>query len=66
MRSARLGSSAISFVEYDEASKQMWITFTSGDRYTFCRVPLTVYEGLISAGSAGAFYHSNIKDRYAC
>jgi KTSC domain len=62
--SARFQSTALSFAEYDTESEQLEITFTSGQSYTFERVPMNVFENLRDAGSPGSFYHQNIKGRY--
>jgi hypothetical protein len=62
-----LNSSAISRVEYDAGSRRMTIWFKQGGQgYDFCGVPEHVYQGLISASSAGTYYDQNIRDRYQC
>lgn len=62
--SARFQSTALSFAEYDTESEQLEITFTSGQSYTFERVPQNIFEALRDAGSPGSYYHQNIKGRY--
>lgn len=62
--STRFQSTALSFAEYDTESERLEITFTSGQSYTFERVPMNVFENLRDAGSPGSFYHANIKGRY--
>lgn len=60
-------SSAISAVGYEPTTKQLRIRFTSGGpTYTFCGVPQSVYEGLMSAPSKGTYYTNHIRDRYQC
>ena len=59
-----LASSAISHVSYDWGSGQLEITFHSGGTYTFHRVPSEIYHGLMSASSAGRYYHACIRGRY--
>ncbi|WP_241284005.1 KTSC domain-containing protein [Pseudomonas aeruginosa] len=44
----------------------MKITFKQGRTYDFCGVPPEVHEGLMSAGSIGAYYDRVIRDRYQC
>ena len=59
-----LSSSAISRASYDSLTAQLHITFHSGRTYTFYRVPLAIYHGLLSASSAGQYYHAYIRGRY--
>lgn len=59
-----ISSSAISEISYDWSSRLLFITFHSGGTYTFYRVPPDIYQGLISASSAGRFYHTYIRGRY--
>ena len=60
-----LNSSAIRCVDYDGWSHVMSIQFTSGVIfYSFYRVPVEVYYGLISASSAGKYYNHYIRGRY--
>ena len=63
----QVSSSAIRSVDYDAASRRMWITFTSGPTaYSYCGVPESVYRGLMNAGSKGRYFDDYIRDRYAC
>lgn len=57
-------SSAISFVDYNYESKELYVTFKQGATYTFYGVPAQVYASLISARSVGKYYNDHIKDRY--
>ena len=66
MEMIRVVSSAIQAVGYDPETRRMKITFAQGYTYDFCGVPQHVYEGLLGAGSKGAFYNDHIKDRYQC
>jgi hypothetical protein len=66
MLSTYIHSSAIVGARYDPDTHRMWITFKDGGTYQFCRVPRSVYDGLVLASSAGTFYHAQIRDRYAC
>lgn len=59
-------SRAIRAVGYDPNSMRMKILFTLGHSYDFCRVPASVYCGLINASSMGSYYNNFIKDRYHC
>lgn len=62
METVSLNSDVISQVSY-AASGLMQITFTQGRTYDFCGVPRYVFEGLISANSAGKYYNDyDIRD----
>ncbi len=64
-RTVPLNSSAIAEASYDPETQEMDITFTNGPQeYTFYGVPETVFDGLISAPSAGRYYNSVIKGNY--
>lgn len=43
----------------------MRILFHSGGLYEYYNVPDSAYRGLVSAGSAGSYFHSFIKGRYS-
>jgi len=49
----RVSSSAISAVGYDAATMRMKIQFTAGYTYDFCRVPESIFNGLLRASSKG-------------
>lgn len=66
MQMVPVRSSAITAVGYDPATRRMKITFKQGRTYDFCGVPSDVHQGLVSAGSVGAFYDRVIRDRYQC
>lgn len=66
MEMIRVSSSAIRAVGYDESSALMKITFVEGHTYNFCRVPIHVFRGLLSAASKGTYYNNHIRDRYQC
>ena len=60
-----LDSSAISHADYDEASEQLRVTFTTGGAYTYYGVPKWKYVGLVNAASAGTYFHQNIRDQHS-
>ena len=62
MQMIPVSSSDISSIGY-EGSK-LHIRFHSGGLYAYYNVPLSVYNGLMSAGSKGRYFHANIKGRY--
>jgi hypothetical protein len=57
-------SSAISFVHYDEVAAELHVLFASGRAYVYYGVPRQVYDAMLRASSAGAFFNSRIRDRY--
>ncbi|ESR26035.1 KTSC domain-containing protein [Lutibaculum baratangense] len=60
-----IDSSVISQVEHDPQSQVLTIWFHDGGRrYDYFRVPREVYEALLEAPSAGAYYSEHIKDTY--
>lgn len=59
-----LNSSAIRAARYDAEAMTLDIEFTDSDTYRYYQVPEHIYNGLVSAHSAGRYFHSNIKDRY--
>jgi KTSC domain len=62
--SQRFQSTALSSGDYDTDTNTLDLTFTSGRSYTYENVPEHVWEGLVSARSAGQYFYQNIKDRY--
>ena len=61
-----LQSSAIRGVDYEQHSQTLSIWFVeSGGPYDYYGVPDYVYQGLISATSAGAYFNDHIRDRYS-
>lgn len=61
---APMRSSAITRVEYDTDSQELLVTFPDGRTYSHVGVPQDVYDGLVSASSAGRYYHAVIKGIY--
>lgn len=59
-----VSSSNISSVGYDADSQTLEIEFHDGGIYQYAGVPESEYEGLISSGSQGRYFHDNIKGRY--
>ena len=59
-----VNSSAISQIEYDDASNQLYVTFHETGTYTYYGVPKAVYEAFLAAPSKGQFYNDHIRDRY--
>jgi len=61
LRSSNLSSCS----DYNKETQSFSITFKSGSVYTYSDVPETVYEGLLSAPSAGSYFAANIKDQFS-
>lgn len=59
-----LRSSAIHRAEYRNGTLSIWFV-ESGGPYDFYGVPEYVYNGLLSARSAGTYYNDHIRDRYS-
>lgn len=59
-----ISSSAMHRVEYDEVSRNLDIWFNGTGRYTYYRVPASVYAGLLAASSKGAYFNDHIRERY--
>lgn len=66
MEIRNLNSSAISRAGYDAQSSTLRIWFTSdpGQGYDYYGVPAHIWQGLISAPSAGRYFHSHIEKQY--
>ncbi|HEY4124473.1 MAG TPA: KTSC domain-containing protein [Rhizomicrobium sp.] len=61
-----LDSSALTAVHYDDAHARLRATFReTGKTYIYENVPRAVYDALLAAESAGAFFNANIRDSYS-
>lgn len=58
-------SSVIRRFRYDEESRTLFVTFTSGEDYAYFDVPPEVNAGFKAAFSKGTFFASHIRDRFA-
>ena len=66
MLAARLSSSAIERILYDEEARALFICFRETGRYIYSDVPPGIYEGLKRAPSPGRYFNECIKRRYRC
>lgn len=57
-------SSSIQRCEYDEATKEMHITFATGGRHCFKDVPKEHYDGICGHQSPGTYFHQHIRRKY--
>jgi hypothetical protein len=62
-RKVRLSSAAIAAVRYDENKRTLDVEFREGDTYRYLHVPEFVYQELLKAESAGAFWNA-VKDHF--
>jgi hypothetical protein len=62
-REVRLSSAAIAAVRYDESKHTLDVEFREGETYRYLHVPEFVYQELLKAESAGAFWNA-IKDQF--
>lgn len=66
VRAAKLNSSMISRVAYDEEAEALSIWFRETGRYVYYGVPGAIYEALRRAPSAGRYFNECIRRRYRC
>ena len=66
LRAARLSSSMIERILYDEEAGDLSIWFRETGRYVYSQVPEAIYEGLRGAPSAGRYFNACIKRRFPC
>lgn len=57
-------SSVINHFSYEPDSMTLNITFTSGIRYKYLKVPQDVYNMLRAAGSRGRYFNYFIKGKF--
>ena len=67
MKRISVVSSNIVSVGYDATRMILEIEFKGGGIYQYSNVPLSVYEGLMAAGSHGSYFAAYIKKgNYPC
>ena len=66
MRAAKLASSMIERICYDDDEGSLSIRFRETGRYLYHGVPAELYEGLKAAPSAGRYFNERIKGRFRC
>ena len=57
-------STLIKAVGYNLDREEMTVQFHSGDTYVYRDLSLPVYEALVEAKSAGAFFMRNVRGQY--
>ena len=58
-------SSIIKASTYNEASKELVITFTDGNDYLYYDVPPKRYKEFLEAESQGMYFYKHIRDKYS-
>jgi lysyl-tRNA synthetase class 2 len=57
-------SEAINDIDYDAERAKLFVRFRDGDRYVYVGVPGEVHRSFVTAESKGAYFASEIRDRY--
>ena len=57
-------SSGIQEIDYDEAKKELYVTFATGGKHCFSACNKEVYDGFKEAKSAGGYFHTNVRRKY--
>ena len=65
VRMPAIDSETIAQVEYEAASRTLFVQFTSGEWYAYLDVPPPVFDTLLAAESKGGFFQAKVRDRYA-
>ena len=58
-------STNLSEVTYDSDAEEMTITFQDGRSWMYSNVPVTVFQGIQNASSAGSYFWRQVRNRYA-
>ena len=66
MRAARLSSSMIDRVLFDDQAGELIVCFRDSGKYIYSGVPRAIYDSLRNAASAGAYFNRCIKGRFRC
>ena len=61
-----VASSLIKAVGFNEEKEELHVEFHKGGEYLYQGVSRHVFEALIDAHSAGAFFLKNVKYQYEC
>ena len=58
-----VNSSAFSYIDYDESTSTLTISFKSGG-YDYPNFPKDLYLEFLASSSKGRFYNTHIKDKF--
>lgn len=64
MKRQPLRSSVLVTAGYDASTAELELEFASGDVYRYYAVPPSVFKALLAAESPGAYFNTQITDRY--
>ncbi len=59
-RRVAVKSTSISHAGYDRDTSRLLVVFRNGTTYIYDDVPLSVYDGLMTAGSAGRYLRQHV------
>lgn len=59
-----LSSSNLAACDYDEAAREMSVTFNSGAVYVYSGVPREVYDGLVASPTPGSYFWRHVRGSY--
>ena len=57
-------STAVERISYDEATRELCVTYVGGGTYTYYGVPKQLYAAFREARSKGQFVNQFVKNRY--
>ena len=60
----RVESSMISAVAYDDAARELFVIFNTGQTYVYSDVPREVYDALLKSDSKGSYMKDFVIDMY--
>jgi len=61
----RVKSTSIAAIGYERKPHVLVVKFLSGGAYAYLDVPAAIYAGFRKAKSAGRFFTSRVRDRFA-
>lgn len=64
MKRTHIHSTTLLSAGYDPRKKILELEFISREVYRYFKVPPSVFEELLNAASAGAYFNNNIRDNF--
>ncbi len=64
MQMIPVSSTHLSAVGFDTSDSSLVANFKNGTVYRYSGVPHSLFDALLNASSKGAFFNSNIRDRF--
>jgi hypothetical protein len=59
-------STVVRSIDYESALSRLTVTFTTGRSYDYFAVPQNIADAFRSSFSKGAYFNTNIRDKYPC